>query len=147
MQLTWYDGGKQPPALKSVLAQRPKDQQGKAIGGGSGQLFVGEKGMVISNYSQNCLLPVNKFADFKRPEPFIPRSIGHHQEWVTAIKEGGPTTCNFDYSGALTEAVLLGVVSYRSGETIQWDAKRLKVTNSEKAQQLIHKEYRKGWVL
>ena len=57
------------------------------------------------------------------PEPTIPRSIGHHAEWIKACKEGTPTTCNFDYSGALTEAVLLGNVAYRVGQPLEWDAK------------------------
>ena len=39
------------------------------------------------------------------PKPSIPRSIGHHREWIEACKRGGPTTCNFDYSGTLAEAV------------------------------------------
>jgi len=47
----------------------------------------------------------------------------------------------------LTESVLLGTVAYRSGEKIEWDSTNLKVTNSETAQQLVHKEYRKGWTL
>jgi hypothetical protein len=66
---------------------------------------------------------------------------------LKAIRDGGTTTCNFDYSGALTESVLLGTVAYRAGEAIEWDSKRLQVKNSEKAQNLIHKEYRKGWDL
>jgi hypothetical protein len=93
------------------------------------------------------LFPKEKFADFKPPEHTIPKSIGHHAEWIKACKDGSPTTCNFDYSGALTETVLLGNVAYRTGEAIDWDAKNLKVTNSAVAQQLIHKEYRNGWVL
>jgi hypothetical protein len=103
--------------------------------------------MILSDYGRNLLLPEDKFADYKRPEPYIPKSIGHHEEWIHAIKTGGPTTCNFDYSGALTESVLLGTVAYRAGEKIEWDSANLKVKNSEKAQQLIHKEYRKGWTL
>jgi hypothetical protein len=93
------------------------------------------------------LLPADKFVDYTRPEPSIPDSIGHHEEWLAAIRTGSPTTCNFDYSGALTEAVMLGVVAFRSGEKIQWDAKNLKVTNSEAAQHFVSKEYRKGWEL
>jgi predicted dehydrogenase len=140
--LTWYDGGRRPEILDSL-----KGTDGKPLNWGSGQLFVGERGMIISDYGRHLLLPVEKFADFKRPDPFIPRSIGHHNEWIEAVKTGGPTTCNFDYSGALTEAVLLGVAAYRSGQTIEWDAANLKVTNALAAQEFIHKEYRKGWTL
>jgi hypothetical protein len=135
VHLTWYDGGKRP-----VI-------DGKPIEAGSGQLFIGDKGMILSNYSLYKLLPEDKFKDFEPPEQSITASIGHHKEWTNAIKTGGTTTCNFDYSGALTEAVLLGTVAYRSGQELEWDAKHLKVTNSVDAQHLIHKEYRKGWSL
>jgi hypothetical protein len=145
--LTWYDSGKKPEKLADVMKRQPLDQDGNPMNTGSGQLFVGEKGMILSGYTQRSLLPAKDFSDFKAPEPSIPSSIGHHEEWVHAIKTGGSTTCNFDYSGALTESVLLGTVAYRSGEKIEWDSKNLKVTNSEKAQQLVHKEYRKGWTL
>ncbi len=142
VKLTWYDGGQRPKMLASLTAP-----DGKPLNWGSGQLFVGKKGMIVSDYGRHMLLPAKKFQEFKRPDPFIPKSIGHHNEWLHAIKNGGETTCNFAYSGALTEAVLLGVASYRSGKPIHWDAKNLKVTNSPEAQQFIHKEYRKGWTL
>ncbi|MCP4175697.1 MAG: Gfo/Idh/MocA family oxidoreductase [Fuerstiella sp.] len=142
VNLTWYDGGKKPDVLSSY-----KDQNGKPLDWGGGQLFVGERGAIISNYSSNLLLPKNDGDQLQRPEPYIPKSIGHHNEWIEAINTGGSTTCNFDYSGALTEAVLLGVVSYRSGASLNWDAKNLRVTNSKTAQDMIHKEYRNGWTL
>lgn len=142
VKLTWYDSGKRPKVLATL-----KDKNGKPLDWNSGQLFIGSEGMILSNYSNHLLLPETKFADFKRPEPFIPKSIGHHAEWVHAIKTGGTTTCNFDYSGNLTEAVLLGTVAYRAGEPIQWNGKDFKITNSEKGQALLHKEYRQGWEL
>ena len=142
VKLSWYDGGRQPEVLSKL-----KDAKGKPLDWKSGQLFVGEEGMVLSNYGSHMLLPATKFADFKRPEPFIPKSIGHHQEWLQAIKTGGTTTCHFGYSGPLTETALLGMVSFRSGQAIQWDAQNLKATNSPETQKYIHKEYRKGWTL
>ncbi len=146
VKLTWYDGGKQPGLLEDIRKKGPKDQNGKPMNLGSGHLFIGQRGMVVSNYGQHSVLPKGDAA-IKRPEPYIPKSIGHHAEFLNAIKNGGETTCNFSYSGALTESVLLGVVAYRSGKSIEWDTKNLKITNSPEAQQLIHKEYRKGWTL
>ena len=83
LKLTWYDGGKQPKLLATLT-----DKEGKPLEWGSGQLFVGKQGMILSNYGEHMLLPADKFADLKRPEPFIPSSIGHHQEWIHAIKTG-----------------------------------------------------------
>lgn len=142
VKLVWYDSGKRPELLKTL-----KDKNGNGFDWGGGQIFVGEKGMLLSDYGRHVLLPEDKFVDYKRPEAYIPASIGHHEEWIDAIKNDKTTTCNFEYSGALSESVLLGTVSFRAGEKIEWDAENLKVTNSEKAQQFVHKEYRKGWTL
>ncbi|MGM0486651.1 MAG: Gfo/Idh/MocA family oxidoreductase [Planctomycetota bacterium] len=133
VKLTWYDGKKIP---KEVAGEKVPT---------SGVMFVGTEGRMFANYSNYRLFPAEKFADFEPPEPSIPPSIGHHKEWVKACKEGTPTTCNFDYSGALTEAVLLGNVSYRAGEPLEWDAENLKATNCPEADQYIRKEYRPGW--
>jgi predicted dehydrogenase len=143
VKLHWSDSGKQPEiAGKIKVGDKSVGEAFK-----SAQLFIGREGMLISDYNRHVLLPEDKFADFKRPAQSIPNSMGHHREWVEAIKSGGKTTCNFDYSGALTEAVLLGTVAYRSGRRIEWDAANLTVKNAPDAQQFVHKEYRKGWTL
>ena len=66
---------------------------------------------------------------------------------MVACKTGSPTTCNFDYSGPLSETVLLGNVAYRTGEKLQWDANKLQAIGCEKADQFIRREYRAGWTL
>jgi hypothetical protein len=91
------------------------------------------------------LLPENKFAGFIPPEPTIPDSVGHYREWLDACKTGAPTTCNFDYSGALTEAVLLGAVAYRTGARLEWDSANLRVTNCARAEGYIRTASRPGW--
>jgi len=108
-------------------------------------LFIGAKGMLIADYGRHQLLPESQYADFRRPAPSIPDSIGHHAEWIRACKTGEPTTCNFDYSGTLAEAVLLGTVAYRARSTIQWEAEHLKAAGCPEADRYIHKTYRKGW--
>ena len=114
---------------------------------GSGVLFVGDDGMLLADYGKHVLLPEEKFANFKRPEPSIPKSLGHHQEWLHACKTGAPTTCDFAYSGPLTEANHLGNVAYRAGKKLEWDAKNLRIPNAPEAERFLRTSYREGWEL
>lgn len=142
VKLTWYHG--QRPEILSTY----KDLEGKPVEFGDGVLFIGSQGALYGDYGRYTLLPVDKFARVRigiPEEQRIPSSVGHHKEWIDAIKTGSLTSCNFDYSGALTEAVLLGLVAYRTGKKLEWDAKSLKATNCPEADQYITKEYRKGW--
>jgi len=136
-KVTWYDGGKQPKLIA----------EGRVPAWENGVLFVGATGMLVADYHRHQLLPEKQFADFKPPTPFIPSSIGHHQEWIQACKTGGPTTCNFDYAGTLSEAILLGNVAFRAGKKLEWDAAALQVKNDHEANQFLRTEYRKGWSL
>ena len=135
--LTWYQGEEKPSQWRE--GRIPKWE--------SGVLFVGSKGLLLSDYGKHVLLPEDQFRDFRRPEPFIPDSIGHHLEWLKACKTGSPTTCNFGYSGALTEANHLGNVAYRVGKKLQWDPVRLEATNAPEAARFLRREYRPGWKL
>ena len=139
LTLTWYHGGRQPPPaiLTPDLADKWK----------SGVLFIGSKGMVLADYSRHMLLPEKDFAGFVAPAPTIPDSIGHHAEWIRACKTGGPTTCGFDYSGPLTEAVLLGNVAFRAGAKIDWDSPHLRARGCRQAEEYIQHHYRSGWKL
>jgi predicted dehydrogenase len=136
VHLTWYDGGKRPHYFT----------EGKLPKWGDGTLFVGKKGMLLADYTKHVLLPEGQFADYPRPPRTLADSIGHYKEWVEACKHQGPTTCSFDYAGALTEAVLLGNVSYRSGTSFSWDAANLR-TSDARANRFLSKEYRKPWTL
>lgn len=137
VELIWYHGGRKPELLSKKQAED----------WGSGVLFVGEKGMLLSDYSRHVLLPEKDFASFAPPARFIEPSIGHHNEWIQACKTGGQTTCNFDYSGPLTEAALLGNVAYRLGRKLEWDPNNLKATNCPEADPFIQHHYREGWKL
>lgn len=137
VKLYWYDGIQRPPSPPGHDLQKLS----------KGILFIGDDGMLLGDYGKLILLPEDKFKDFQPPEPWIPKSLGHHQEWIHAAKTGAPTLCNFDYSGKLIENNLLGTVAFRVQETLQWDAKELRAVNCPKADALIRREYRKGWVL
>jgi predicted dehydrogenase len=135
VKLTWYQGGKRPPFPEATPESWPDN----------GTLFIGSKGHLQSSYGKHRLLPEADFKDFVPPKPFIPNSIGHHNEWIQACKTGGPTTCNFDYTGALTETGLLGNVAYRVGKKIEWDPKTLRAKNCPEADKFIQHHYRSGW--
>lgn len=140
VHLTWYHG-----------ITGPRDVEGKVRDTGyrSGVLFHGPQGELIADYGSHKLLPEEKFRDYPRPERSIPDSVGHHREWLNGITGGTPTTCNFDYSGALSETVLLGNVAYRLGQEVKWDAKKLRVTNAREKDwgPLVRAEYRGDWKL
>jgi predicted dehydrogenase len=137
VKMIWYQGANKPPHLI----------EGKIPAWNSGVLFIGDKGMLLSDYSKHALLPEKEFVDFKKPEPFIPKSIGHYAEWLLACKTGSPTTCNFEYSGWLTESNHLGNVAFRAEKKLIWDADKIKATNCPEADPMIKREYRKGWDL
>jgi predicted dehydrogenase len=135
VHLTWYHGVNGP------------DLDGKITydGYGSGVLFEGANGSLLANYGNHSFLNMPK--GYERPKETIARSVGHHREWLNAIRMGGTTTCNFDYSGALAETVLLGNVAYRTGGKLTYDGRSGRVTGNANAERYLRREYRKGWTL
>ena len=111
----------------------------------NGCLFVGDKGMVLSDYGKHVLLPEKDFAEFVRPPQTIAKSPGHYAEWIAACKTGSPTSADFQYSGWLTEANHLGGVALRVGKKLEWDAARMRTANAPEADQHLRREYRAGW--
>jgi predicted dehydrogenase len=141
-KLHWYDGGLLPERPAELEANRELDPE-------DGIIFVGDKGkMLVTGWGGEHprLLPESRDKEYPRPPKTLPRSIGHHKEWIEACKHGTPTRSNFDFAGPLTEAVLLGSVCIRNGgEKLEWDSANLKITNDPDANKLLHYEYRKGW--
>lgn len=135
--LSWYQGTAKPDLWN----------EGKIPQWGNGHLFVGEKGMLLSDYGKHVLLPEDQFEGYTGPEPFLTRPSSHHAEWIDACKTGSPTGSNFEYAGWLTEANHLGNVAYRVGHKIEWDAEGMRVTNAPEAEPFIRRDYRAGWSL
>jgi len=136
----WYDGGKKPGMPSGVFN---RDKMFKGV------IFKGDKGFIVADYSYRILMMHGDMTHYKSPteKDLIPKSPGHHKEWITACKTGKPTTCNFDYSGKFIENNMLALVAYRVGKKLKWDAKAMKATNCPQADQYIKKTYRTGWKL
>ena len=143
-KLHWYDGG--------LLPERPEELgENRELPREDGILFIGDKGkMLVEGWGGEHprLLPEARDKEYQRPPKRLPRSIGHHQEWLQACRHGTPTRSNFDFAGPLTEAVLLGSVCiHNGGDPIEWDSKTMKITNDPDANKLLHYQYRSGWTL
>ena len=144
LKVVWYHG---PEGMKrrSEVLQPMVGNDTVIDKWGIGVAFVGENGVLVSDYGKNILSPSAKFKDYQRPEQSIAPSAGHYNEWLKACRGEGETLCNFDYSGSLIEHNLLGNVAHRAGQTLDWDAKNFRITNDEAANKFLTKEYRKGW--
>jgi len=151
--LNWYEGKKDgqklvpPPELVEKALEL---KGGKLVD--SGSILVGTKGIAYSpnDYGSEVYfstggnasgaldsLPSNNGGDF-----------GQKKEWVEAIKAGKPELAlsNFDYSGLLTAAFLLGNVAIRTGKPFTWDGEACQA-DLPAAAKFIRREYRKGWDL
>jgi len=141
VKLTWYEGGLMPPRPDGLGED---DQLGA---GGNGILFIGDKGMLTCPgwAGRPSLLPSSKDEEYQRPAKTLPRSKGHHRDWLDACKGGSAASANFEYGAGLTEIGLLGLVAMRTGKKIYWDAKAMKATNAPEADKFLKENYRSGW--
>ena len=142
VRMIWYDGGIKPP--------RPEELRSDETWPVDGVLYVGDRGKIMhtSHGGKPTLLPLSRMKGFERPDESLPRVKGsHEQNWIDACKGGAPACSHFEYSGPLTEAVLLGNLAIRTEGQLLWDGPNMRVTNNEAANQFVRRQYRAGWTL
>jgi hypothetical protein len=129
-----------PPEIRALASLPARTEQ--SIDQGS--LFIGTGGVMhLPHPGVPRLFPQEKFKGL----PLPPAEQGHHwTEWADACRTGAKPATHFDYSGPLTEAVLLGSVAVRFPQTtLLWDSARLRFTNEKAANAFVRRTYRKGW--
>jgi predicted dehydrogenase len=157
LNMTWMDGGLLPQRPEELL---PEEQLGDWNGG---YLFIGTKGKMMGNYNTApVLLPTARMKEVTLPSPTLPRvangEAGHYTQWVEACLKGYgkmELSSPFEYAGPFTEAVLMGNLALRSyamkgpegraypgRKKLLWDAKNMKITNFDEANQFVKREYR-----
>ena len=164
IKVSWHDGGLLPQRPDELL---PEEAFGNWDGG---VLFIGTKGKLLFDcYGGNPrLLPTKLMTEKKLPKPTIRRvTEGHYIQWVNACMAGygkGETSSPFEYAGPFTESILIGNLAIRSWMMVNpklkgwedkylgrkkllWDAKNMKITNFDEANQFVKREYRDGWNL
>ena len=148
VKVNWYDGGMMPPRPDAL---EPGRKMGDADGG---LLFIGDKGILMTGcYGQSPrLIPETRMREYKQPEKTISRIPdemgGHERDWVRSCKDGKPASSNFNYSGPLSEMVLMGNLAVRFPyKKLEWDGENMTVTNDEAANAYVKRIYREGWSL
>jgi predicted dehydrogenase len=132
----WYDGDLRPPVdVKKLVGGNV---------GGSGSIYIGTEGVLYSPYIGPLVLhPVEKFRDYKVPTQ---KGLNHWLQFVNACRGEDKTGASFSFAGPMTESVLLGCLATRFHKTkLEWDAKKLEVTNVKEANKYVRRTYRKGW--
>jgi predicted dehydrogenase len=112
----WFDGVLQPPLPMPDFKLSPS----------GGSLFYGTRGiMSVTSHSASVrLLPESRMVELAPSLP--PKTLrrvegGPFKEWTDAIRGGPPCGSNFEYSGPLTELVLLGVAAQRVQTRLSWE--------------------------
>lgn len=148
LKLTWWDGGMMPPRPEGL---DPEAELGDSDGG---LVFRGDKGVLICGcYGRSPrVFPESLRADLPKVPKVLPRIAGgmegHEQDWVRACKGGVPASSNFDYSGPLSETVLMGNLAVRfPNRLLLWDGEKMEVTNDKDANRYVRRPYREGWTL
>ena len=137
IKLSWFQGGAMPE----------EPIPGALRGIGHGVLFAGTKGWLVSDFGSHVIIPKTASEADRFSRTGIKGGYSHQGEWIAACKGGPKASCNFDYSGKMFETMLLGLVAYRAGEKLEYDAASGKVTNNQMGDSLLNKAYREGWPL
>ncbi|MFN0107482.1 MAG: Gfo/Idh/MocA family protein [Blastocatellia bacterium] len=146
-------GGNRPPGAPAGAAPQPPRP---AQGSGYNSIFVGAKGYLgTSGRGEGVgLLPGSRWAEYKLPAEYLPRSPGastgsnhaaHVRDWVRACKGGAPACSNFSIAGPYTEWLVLGAIAVRFEGKLLWDNVKGEITNNKEANKLVKPLYRKGW--
>ena len=153
VKLVWYDGNKNgvqnAPSLETTggveMVAKGRNGYGSMLIGDKGRMFFSRRGADwrITGRDQNEV----KQIELKTLKS-LPRTKDNYVEWLNAATGNGHKPLSrFEIAGPFTEMVLLGNLAIRAGETVEWDAKELRSTNSEKANRFVRREYREGWKL
>jgi predicted dehydrogenase len=160
VKLYWMDGGIRPERPEEL---GPDEVMGDSDGSG-GVIIEGTKGkMMCGTYgSSPKLLPTSRMNEVNVPKTLARVPEGHYVQWVNACIAGygkNELSSSFDYAGPLTETILMGNLALRSWNVkdssgkfigrkkLLWDAKNMKITNFDEANQFVKREYREGWKL
>jgi predicted dehydrogenase len=145
LDLFWYDGSLKPPTPPELEDADLSEE---------GLMFVGDKGKILAGFlGQDPRIISGKKPSENQPEDLSTNGSGKRRAeanalWVGACHGGRKTYGDFLLARPISDAFNLAAVSLRmGGKRLRFDSAKARVTNVEKANQYLTREYRKGWEL
>ena len=142
VKVFWHDGMSAQPKIEGV-------PEGELLGDSdtNGSVFIGSKGLVTTGcYGERTrLVPSAQMKDYKLPAQLLTRSPGHYRDWIRAAKGGDAACSNFNVAAPFVSWMLLGVIAMKFEGKLDWDAKTMRFTNNNEANQYLRPKFRKGW--
>jgi len=143
----WLDADFEFEDLKFYWTTQPPDVPG-AAGKGIGAYFEGDKGTLICDYgTRSITINGQTVSDIPEIPKTLPRSPGHHQNFVNAVKSRTQPESNLKYVRDMTLPMHLALISWRMGRKLNWDAKEEVFIGDKEAGELLSRPYRKPWDL
>ncbi len=169
LKMNWTDGGLRPFHPELISENNSIGDKDSA----NGVMMIGDKGiMTCGTYGRNPKVYLNSGEiitnTLVETQTINLPENGHQVLWTEACKDGFGSikhrelTSSFDFSGPLTESVLMGNLAIRSynlqkksgngldypgRKKLLWDGINMKISNFEPANQFVKREYREGWSL
>ncbi|REA62461.1 gfo/Idh/MocA family oxidoreductase [Dyadobacter luteus] len=173
LTMTWHDGGMRPFHPDLVPANDPLGEPDSS----NGAMLIGDKGvMMCATYGKDPKVYLKNGEKLTMPKGAFETKYtslpeyGHQVAWTDACKAGFNSkehkalSSSFDYSGPLTETVIMGNLAIRSynlrtanadgkgfsypgRKRLLWDGNAMKITNFDEANQFVSRKYREGWKL
>ncbi|MFT7271891.1 MAG: hypothetical protein ACI9V1_001414 [Spirosomataceae bacterium] len=113
---------------------------------GIGAYFEGENATLMCDYS-NCTIIINgeEMNDVESVPITIPRSLGHQQNFVDAVKSRTQPESNLAYARKMTMPMHLGLISWQLGRKLDWNSEKEKFIGDKEANELLIRKKRKAY--
>jgi predicted dehydrogenase len=109
--------------------------------------YFGTKGTAVSGWWMDStrLFPESFMREVGKPTRVLPRVEGHEADFLNAIRTGGRSSADFDYSARLTEIMLVGTIASLVRERLRYDFRTGRFTNSDRANAFLRRRARAGF--
>ncbi len=142
VRIHWYDGGIRPPK-PGELADDDRRMPDEGV------LYVGDSGKILTEFIGGSprIIPEKAMRSFERPPKTMERPMNEIDQWILACRGERPADARFEVICPINETLLLGTIALRIPDKLFWNAEKMQFINSEAANALVYRKYRKGWEL